>query len=208
MSDNAPPPPPGDYPPPPPPSGYGAPTPGGYPGGQQGVPRPGELLDRFLARLIDSVLLGIVFAILFSVLGAILISNAHYDSNGNFHGAGSSILFYIVLGVFDVVVTMGYYSYMESTRGQTLGKMAMKLKVVGPDGVSNPTLEQAARRNIFNAWQLLYIIPIAGVFLAPLAGLAALVGMILIAVGINNDPVKRQAWHDQFAGGTQVLKIG
>ena len=32
--------------------------------------------------------------------------------------------------------------------------------------------------------------------------------MILIAVGINNDTVNRQAWHDQFAGETRVWKLG
>ncbi len=30
----------------------------------------------------------------------------------------------------------------------------------------------------------------------------------MIAVGINTDTLRRQAWHDKFAGGTQVLKIG
>ena len=32
--------------------------------------------------------------------------------------------------------------------------------------------------------------------------------MIMIAVGINSDTVDRQGWHDKFAGGTRVLKIG
>ena len=30
----------------------------------------------------------------------------------------------------------------------------------------------------------------------------------MIAVSINNDTVRRQGWHDQFAGGTYVLKVG
>jgi hypothetical protein len=30
----------------------------------------------------------------------------------------------------------------------------------------------------------------------------------MIAVGINNDPINRQAWHDHFAGETRVLKEG
>ena len=32
--------------------------------------------------------------------------------------------------------------------------------------------------------------------------------VIMIAVGINNDTVNRQAWHDNFAGGTRVVKVG
>ena len=41
-----------------------------------------------------------------------------------------------------------------------------------------------------------------------MAGLGALIGVIMIAVGINNDAARRQGWHDKFAGGTYVLKIG
>ena len=48
------------------------------------------------------------------------------------------------------LISLGYYAYFESNRGATIGKQLMKLKVVGPDGVSNPTMEQAVRRNIFH----------------------------------------------------------
>ena len=190
-----------DMPPPPPPpqgGGYGAPPP------PLGQPRPGELLDRFLARLIDGVLLGIAFGVLFTVFAAALISDTTIDSRGNID-EGSTLLFGIVFGVVAGAASLAYYALMESKNGATVGKQLMKLKVVGPDGVGHPTLEQAVRRNIFVAAPLGYIIPVLGPLLA---GLAALVGQILIAVGINNDPARRQAWHDKFAGGTQVLKIG
>jgi uncharacterized RDD family membrane protein YckC len=94
---------------------------------------------------------------------------------------------------------------MESTYGQTVGKMVLKLRVYGPDGTSNPTLEQALRRNIWTAFPLAFIIPVVGQLIA---GLGALIAEILIAVGINNDTVNRQAWHDHFAGGTRVVKVG
>ena len=38
--------------------------------------------------------------------------------------------------------------------------------------------------------------------------IAFLVAAIMIAVGINKDTVNRQAWHDRFAGGTQVVREG
>lgn len=167
--------------------------------------RPGELLDRFLARLIDGVILGIAYFILSAILGALLISEVTYDfEEGDFDG-GSMLLYYIVMGLLFSVLSLGYFAFMEASRGQTVGKMLMKLRTVGPDGVSNPTTEQAVRRNIFNAWPLGFVIPVIGPILA---GLAALVAEIMIAVGINNDPVNRQAWHDKFAGGTRVLKVG
>lgn len=188
-------------PPPPPPSGgYGAPPPH-----VPGQTRPGELLDRFLARLIDGILLAVVFVPLFIVLGAIFIVDASYNARTGEFDDGSTFLFNVVLGIILGALSIAYYAFMESSRGATVGKQLMKLKVVGPDGHSNPTLEQAARRNIFTATPLGYIIPILGPLIA---GAASLVGQILIAVGINNDPVRRQAWHDKFAGGTQVLKVG
>lgn len=161
--------------------GYGTPSP---PGGV----RPGELLDRFLARVIDGVLLAVVYA----VIGVFLIP-------ADTSGFVATTITTVVL----VALQLGYFALMESSQGQTVGKMVMKLKVVGPDG-QNPTMEQALRRNIWLALSLLGIVPIIGPLVGGLAQLAA---VIMIAVGINNDTVNRQAWHDQFAGGTRVLKM-
>ena len=103
------------------------------------------------------------------------------------------------------MISLGYFAFFESSRGATIGKQLMKLKVVGPDGASNPTMEQAVRRNIFLAFGLASIVPFVG---SIIGGLGQLVAVIMIAVGINSDTVGRQAWHDKFAGGTRVLKIG
>jgi uncharacterized RDD family membrane protein YckC len=188
--------------PPAPPAGqYGAPPPVAPPG----VPRPGELLDRFLARLIDGLILGVAYGILAVIFGAILIRDARYDVEDGTLDDGSTVLYYFVLGIVLALLSIVYYSYMESSRGQTLGKMAMKLRVYGPDGTSNPTLEQAVRRNIWTAFPLAFVIPVVGQLIA---GVGALIAEIMIAVGINSDTVNRQAWHDHFAGGTRVVKIG
>jgi uncharacterized RDD family membrane protein YckC len=142
--------------------------------------------------------LGIVYGILYAVLGSIFL-------NGITYSAGEWLLFYLFFSVITTVISLGYYAYFESNRGATLGKQVMKLKVVGPDGVSNPTMEQAVRRNIFLAFSLASIVPVVG---SLIGGLASLVSVIMIAVGINSDTVARQAWHDKFAGGTRVLKVG
>ncbi len=92
--------------------------------------------------------------------------------------------------------------FFENSRGQTLGKQFLKLRVVGPDG-ANPTYEQSFRRNIFVAANLITWIPVLGIVVS----LAVLVGVILIAVNISSDPVSRQGWHDRFAGGTRVVKL-
>ena len=193
-------------PPPGPPGPPGPPTPppggapgGGFPGAQPaGVPRPAELTNRFLARLIDHVILWVIWIVLYFILSAIFLGG--FDDS-----IIEWLLFGIILSVLVAVVFVGYFAVLESNRGQTVGKMVMKLKTVGPDGVSNPTMEQAARRNAFYALLLVGIIPIAGYFLAWLAILGA---MIFIAVTLNNDQPNHQGWHDKFAGGTQVKQIG
>ncbi len=163
-----------------------------------GVPRPGELMDRFLARLIDSILLGVVFFVCQAIFTGIFISGINTS-------VGEYLLAWIFIAIITVAVSIAYFAYLESTRGATLGKQLLKLKVVGPDGTGNPTMEQAVRRNAFYAIQLAYIVPIIGWIVG---WLGMMIAVIMIAVGINNDTVARQAWHDRFAGGTRVVKIG
>ncbi len=182
-------------PPPPPPAGPYGNVPPPQSVGQQ---RPAELLDRFLARLVDGVILGIVFGILSGIGNAIFLQGFRYS-------VGEYLLYWLFVSIVSVAVSIGYFAFMESSQGATLGKTLLKLRVVGPDGVSKPTMEQAVRRNAFYALQLTFIVPIVGPIFGGLAYIAAL---IFIAVSINNDSANRQGWHDHFAGGTRVLKIG
>jgi len=160
-----------------------------------GPGQPGNLVDRFLARLIDGILLAVVFAIINVVVGGIVYTG--------YHSTGEIFLYYLVSGVLETVIALGYFGYLESSRGQTLGKQVMKLRTFGPDGQSNPTMEQAIRRNIFYALPLIAIVPVLGWILYVVAAIGSIV---LIVMGINNDP-RRQHWFDKFAGGTQVTKV-
>jgi uncharacterized RDD family membrane protein YckC len=144
------------------------------------------------------VLIGIVYGIVFSVLvvGLILGAMSGVSGSGYISGVLSSV---ILTGLL-----VGYYAFMESTRGQTVGKMLMKIEVRGPDG-QRPTMEQAVKRNAYLAIGLIGIVPIIGTPLAPLLSLGA---TIAIAVTINSNTATRQGWHDMFADGTSVIKIG
>ena len=102
-----------------------------------GVGQPGSLADRFVARFIDGLIVGVVGVILNFVLA--LVSD-------------SWLLTGFISAVATAALYLGYFAYLESSRGQAIGKRVMKLKVFGPDRVSNPTLEQAARRNIYMAF--------------------------------------------------------
>ncbi|MEO5850975.1 MAG: RDD family protein [Nocardioides sp.] len=192
-------------PPPPPPApaygqpAYGQPAYGSTPMPVSGGGTPGGLLDRFLARLVDSILVGIVNFVVTTVIivGVVMGSSASGLGGGASYGAAA------VAALLGTAISLGYFSYLESSRGQTLGKMLMKLRTVGPGG-GNPTMEQALRRNSYLALGLLGLIPVIGW----IASLASVVAIVAIAVTINGDPVNRQGWHDHFAGETRVLKIG
>ncbi len=101
----------------------------------------------------------------------------------------------LVTGLFSGLLMFGYFVAFEVTQGWTPGKKLLGLSVHGPSGAPKPTAVESAKRNLFT---LLAIIPYIG-------GLLAFIAYIVIAVTINGSPTK-QGKHDEFAGGTQVVK--
>ena len=108
-----------------------------------------------------------------------------------------SVSNYWVTGLFSGLLMFLYFLAFECTKGWTPGKKLLGLSVRGPGGALKPDVQQSAIRNV---WTLLNIVPFIG-------GLLTLIAVIVIAVTINSSPT-RQGWHDNFAGGTQVVKIG
>ena len=150
-----------------------------------------DLWIRFAARLIDSIIISIaVSLILVPIVVGLFWDDVTATSAYGMRFSGASLL----AGLISAAITIGYFAFLESSQGRTLGKMLLGLRTIGPDG-SNPTLEEATKRNI---WYLLGVIPVIG-------GLAELAVVIYIAVTINS-AVTHQGWHDQFAGGTNVIK--
>jgi uncharacterized RDD family membrane protein YckC len=133
----------------------------------------------------------------------VVIVGAVLGTDGGYFGYGDSLLAGIVSAVLSTIIALGYFVYMETQQGKTLGKMVMKLHVEGAAG-GKPTVEESVKRNIWMALPLLGIVPIVG---GLIGSLGQLVAMIMIAVGINGDPQRRQPWTDKFAG-TQVIKEG
>jgi uncharacterized RDD family membrane protein YckC len=182
MSEQPPPPPPGQAPPPwyePPPS---FPTAG----------RPGDLGARFVAKLIDGLLVALALSVVSAVLGLAAFGM------GMRSGYGTDLLSTLT----STAVVVGYYAFLESTRGQTVGKMILRLRVQNLEG-ENPTMEQALRRNAYLAISLIGILPLVGAFIT---GLAMLTAVIYVAVTINDDTQTRRGWHDRF-GDTQVVTV-
>lgn len=133
---------------------------------------PASVGIRFGARLIDGLLIGIPLAVILAVL--------NLDD-------------FLISGVINSVVYVAYFTYLESDRGQTIGKQLLNLRTVGPDG-GLPTQQQAFVRN---AWILIGIIPILG-------GLVTFVLAIAIGVTISSSPDGR-GLHDNWASGTTVV---
>ncbi len=188
----------GDRPPPPP--GSAPPPAPQAPGVASRDGQPADLGPRFLARLIDGILLAIVYSV---IVVPVFIGSVLGMGGGFGFGVGATFGATAVGAILNAAITLGYFTFMESSRGQTVGKMLLKLEVRGPAG-GTPTTEEALRRNAWTALGIIAVIPFIGWLLAGPAQLAA---AIYIAVTINNAATK-QGWHDTFAGGTQVLHRG
>jgi uncharacterized RDD family membrane protein YckC len=180
-----------------PPYGGYSPAPG-YGGPMAGGPgQPADLFPRFLARVIDGILIGIVNAI----VNLVLVVSVLGLNNGGMYSTSAGFGAAAVSAVISAALYLGYFTLMESRNGQTLGKMVMRLRTLGPGG-ANPTTEQALRRNAWAGLSILGIVPVVG---SLVGGLAELVAVILIATTISSSAIK-QGWHDRFAGGTQVVR--
>lgn len=81
---------------------------------------------RFAALLLDGLILGVPFGIIFVVFIAFTVKN----KDANAAGPEVMVVFWIV-ALFAYPI---YEALMLAARGQTLGKIAMNVKVVRPDG--------------------------------------------------------------------------
>ena len=97
---------------------------------------------RVLATIIDVVLLGIVTS-LFTAPGA-LIDNW---GSGQASDIASGMLFSFA-GLAALLVTFAYFAIMEGRYGQTLGKMALGIKVVRESDGQPPGIRAAVLRTL------------------------------------------------------------
>ena len=86
---------------------------------------------RFISFLIDTIVLGVLIGVVGSILGLSVVSRTA--------GWGFGLLSFIIF--------LAYFTYLEGSKGQTIGKMVTKIKVVGEDG-EMINMNQAFTRNI------------------------------------------------------------
>jgi len=175
-------------PPPPPPAGY-IPAPGGYP-----VPQPyagqttfAGFWIRVLARLIDGLIIGIPFSILFGLLAAFggLFASNSSSSNQSAQTAAFTLFggAFLLLYLFAIVVSIGYWIYFWGTTGETLGMRLLRLRIVdantgGPIGYGRAAIRLLM--TFVNTW-------------------ACYIGWIWVAF----DP-RKQGWHDKVANSVVI----
>lgn len=170
------------------------PPPSGQPSQPPGAGGTADVAVRFIAKLIDGVVLTIAMFVVSLALSPLFASGFAF-TGGQFSMTGFTVGAFVI-NVVSAAIAVGYFAFMESSRGQTIGKMVLKLQVQGPDG-GHPSMESAIKRN---AWALLSIIPWFG-------GLLQLAAVAYIGYTIYDNQAN-VGWHDEFAGGTRVVRVG
>lgn len=97
---------------------------------------------RFLARLIDGVLLNVALLAIRLPLGLSFMGPMSSRNPGEMMAVAGAM---IVASLLSVAVAAGYEIFFISARGATLGKMALGLKVVRPDGLPISMGQSAGR---------------------------------------------------------------
>lgn len=142
---------------------------------------------RLVARIIDFILLIVAAMILFA-LG--VGGSAALGSSGSDAGAGAAILAFLSTMLIIIVLTIAYEVTLTAIRGQTVGKMAMGIRVARADNGDIPGWGKSIIR-----WalpNLMCLIPFLG-----------WIGGLLTYVSLTWDD-RRQGWHDK-AGATVVV---
>ena len=107
-------------------------------------------LKRLIAIIIDGVIIGVVVTII-----AVFVTVPFFHSGGLAPYAFFFSGFAILVGILLIL----YFPLMETTYGATIGKQAMKLKVVSKTG-SRPTFGEAFVRNISKIYWLLLLLDV------------------------------------------------
>ena len=147
--------------------------------------------SRLVARILDGIILGAVYLVLLLLVGFFTA----FDMGDFLKGEED-----IAIGVDLASLAIGllYEVALIAARGQTLGKMALKVKVVRADNGLVPGWGKSAGR-----WLVPAIPGLVGWFIPSIS----LIGLLsfLVYASLTWDKV-RQGWHDKTAG-TLVIKV-
>ena len=128
-------------------------------------------LERFVAVFIDGIIMGFAQMLLTFPLAIIFESSSSSSFFVGNWAMSSSV---------GLILSLAYYGYFYTTRGQTLGKMVMKIKVIRADNMQYMDVVQVILRDLLGKFISSLVLSL-GYFWYFMSG-------------------KRQAWHDSIAG--------
>ena len=160
-----------------------------------GVVKIATIGQRFLARLIDSALYAVIFFILLAIgiSGVSTSTKQVCDSNGFCHDETTSAGvggFLLAMGLFAIFALL-YEWLMIGLKGQTLGKMAMGVKVLRQEDGQIPGLGKAFVREVV-VWGA--------------SALCSLLGLLMYISVFFDNTGRNQTWYDK-AATTQVISV-
>ncbi len=137
-----------------PPPAYQAPP---YAAPEAGMRHEGVAI-RFVAILIDAIILAIITGIItapFNTPSSISVTNA----TGSLMISTTPNPLAAIGGLISVVIDFVYFTWLQGARGQTVGKMAVKIKVVREDGSKIDYVDAAVRTILLLIDAIPYVIP-------------------------------------------------
>ncbi|GAA3122680.1 hypothetical protein GCM10010466_12020 [Planomonospora alba] len=167
-----------------------------------GAPAPlAEWWQRLLARLLDALILAIpTFIITFALSGLAVAPSINFETGEI--DTGDTFLYTLLTTVIAAVIYLAYELFMLKQNGQTVGKMALGIKVVQVGSHSTagglPMDAAAKRAGVFYGPQLVRWIP----FVGWIVGLFSLVNVLWQFW----DRPLQQCLHDK-AASTVVVKV-
>ncbi len=121
---------------------------------------------RLLARFIDTVVFVIIGWIISIPFGVATFATSR---------SGSAVMFGILAAALSLVAAGAYECLMVANKGQTLGKMAVGIRIEGLDGRRLDLQEAVIRHSPSLGCRALYVVPILG-------GLIGGLGLVLLAI--------------------------
>ncbi|MDQ4129873.1 MAG: RDD family protein [Actinomycetota bacterium] len=166
-----------------------------------GVGQIAEVGRRLSADLIDFLVLAILGAavgFLLEALGAGAVVSPGSEGGGTRLGLAA-----LPPTLLTLAIHLGYWTLMEGSRGQSVGKMAFGIRAVREDASALDYMTALKRHVLFYIPQVLAWVPSFALLI-----LAATAQVALVLAGVityMTDAPLRQGFHDKFAG-TLVVK--
>jgi len=113
---------------------------------------------RLVALIIDVIIAGIIAAVFSSPLQTPVVNSANF-TNGSFHISTAANPLAGVGSIISALVVLFYFTLLMGAYGQTVGMMAMKIKVVKEDGTKIGYVDALVRSLLLIIDAIPWIIP-------------------------------------------------